>query len=67
MEGGASAKALNDADLDAASGGGLLDAEAGAFGANGRRNAGTEKGVWKAPAGLEVTHDPEFETWASRS
>lgn len=26
------------------------------------------RGVWKAPAGTEasVTHDPEFETWATK-
>ncbi|MEL7467050.1 MAG: hypothetical protein AAFN27_01265 [Pseudomonadota bacterium] len=52
-------EALDDDALDRTCGGGLLDTEAGTFGAKSRYIGETEKGVWKAPAGLRVTYGAE--------
>ena len=52
-------EALDDDALDRTCGGGLLDTEAGTFGAKSRYIGETEKGIWKAPAGLRVTHGAE--------
>lgn len=57
---------IDETALEDVNGGGLLDAEPGTFGTAPRYIGETEKSVWKAPAGQEITHDPAFENWAAR-